>query len=131
MTSINAPLFGVLLGGALTDLLFWFARTFYKTWNSTVKLVQWLGVKIYNVALEVFEFMFEKFVDAFLFLLDFFPDADLSGLDAGLSTLLEYWQGFDQILPLSEIFYCVNFLVLYFTIFTAIRLVVKLVPTIG
>lgn len=131
MTSINAPLFALSLGGALTDLLFWFARTTYKIWNSTVEFFQWLGVKIYNVALEVFEFMFAAFLDTFLYLIDLFPNVDLSGLDEGLSTLLEYWQGFDQLLPLTELFYCVNFLFAYFTIFSVIRLVVKLVPTLG
>lgn len=131
MTSFNLPFAFLPLGGALTDVLFWFARTSYKTWNSTVKLLQWLGVKIYNVALEVFEFMFDALVDAFIFLLDFFPDVDLSALDEGLSKLLEFLQGLDQFLPLSEVFYCVNFLFAYFTIFAVVRTVVKLVPTIG
>lgn len=130
MTS-SASLFAVSLGNAITSLLSWFAGLFLKIWNALVELFKWLSVKIYNLILDVFEFMFETFVDAFCFVLDFFPDVDLSGLDEGLSTLLEYWQGFDQLLPLTELFYCINFLFAYFTIFTVIRLVVKLVPTIG
>lgn len=131
MTLNNFSLFGIYLGAGLTQLLVWFARTSYKTWDSTVKLVQWLGVKMYNVALEIFEFMFEMFLETFLILLGFFPDVDLSGLDDGLSTMLKYWQGFDRFLPLSEIFYSASFLFGYFTVFTAVRLIVKLVPTIG
>ena len=130
---MTAPvlLFAVSLGNAITSLLSWFASLFLKIWNALVELFKWLGVKCYNLILDVFEFMFEKFVDAFCFILDFFPDVDLTALDEGLTTLLEYWQGFDQILPLTEIFYCMNFLFGYFTIFTLIRLVVKLVPTVG
>lgn len=131
MTLFNAPLFGSALSAALSACLGWFGQKAYKTWNSSVELLQWLCVKIYNVLLEVSEFMFESFVDTFILLLGFFPDVDLSALDESLTTLLEYWRGFDQFLPFSEIFYCVNFLFAYFIVFTVIRLVVKLVPTIG
>ena len=131
MTLFNAPLFGSALSAALSACLGWFGQTAYKTWNSSVELLQWLCVKIYNVLLEVSEFMFESFVDTFILLLGFFPDVDLSALDESLTTLLEYWRGFDQFLPFSEIFYCVNFLFAYFIVFTVSRLVVKLVPTIG
>lgn len=129
MTTLG--LLGVSLGSAITSLLSWFAGLFLKLWNAFVELFKWLSVKIYNLALDVFEFMFEKFVDAFCVVVDYFPDVDLSGLDEGLTTLLEYWQGFDQLLPLTEIFFCVNFLFMYFTAFTVIRLVVKCIPTIG
>ncbi|MBQ1278654.1 MAG: hypothetical protein IIW01_08200 [Thermoguttaceae bacterium] len=124
-------IFALSIGSAVSSLLSWFADIFASIWNACVELFKWLGVKIYNIVLEVFEFMFEALVDAFIFLLDFFPDLDLSALDEGLSTLLEFLQGLDQFLPLSEIFYCVNFLFAYFTIFAVVRTVVKLVPTIG
>lgn len=124
-------IFSLSIGSAVSSLLSWFADIFASIWNACVELFKWLSVKIYNIALEVFEFMFDALVDAFIFLLDFFPDVDLSALDEGLSTLLEFLQGLDQFLPLSEIFCCVNFLFAYFTIFAVVRTVVKLVPTIG
>ncbi|MBQ2788598.1 MAG: hypothetical protein IJE97_03105 [Thermoguttaceae bacterium] len=124
-------IFALSIGSAVSSLLSWFADIFSSLWNACVDLFKWLGVKIYNIVLEVIEFMFEALVDAFIFLLDFFPDLDLSALDDGLSTLLEFLQGLNQFLPLSESFFCVNFLFAYFTIFAVVRTVVKLIPTIG
>lgn len=124
-------IFALSIGSAISSLLSWFADIFLTIWNACVELFKWLCIKAYNVVLDVFEFMFKEFVDTFIYLLDYFPDVDLSGLDEGLSTLLKFWEGFDQILPLSEIFACVGSLFTYFIVFTIIRLVVKLVPTIG
>lgn len=124
-------IFALSIGSAISSLLSWFADIFLTIWNAGVELFKWLCIKAYNVLLDLFEFMFKEFVDTFIYLLDYFPDVDLSCLDEGLSTLLKFWQGFDQILPLSEVFSCVGFLFTYFIIFTIVRIVVKLVPTIG
>lgn len=124
-------IFALSIGSAVSSLLSWFADIFLSIWNACVDLFKWFAVKTYNVILDILEFIFDACVDVFLFLLDLFPDVDLSALDEGLSALFGYWQGFDQFLPLSEIFYCANFLFTYFTIFAIVRLVVKLIPAIG
>ncbi|MBQ7813666.1 MAG: hypothetical protein IJ387_04125 [Thermoguttaceae bacterium] len=94
-------------------------------------ITKWSATTAYNGAVELAEFIFKEIIGLFCWTLDFLPDYDLSAYENGLNTLFYYFSAFDSLLPFTEITLSVLFLIGYFTMFTLIRLILKLIPGIG
>lgn len=109
----------------------WFSGAFEWLFEKLKALFDWALTTIYNIVLEVAEFIFEQLVNLFVYVLSLFPDADFSKFENNINVFLELLASLDKLVPISEAFKCMLFLFAYFTVFTIIRLIIKLIPFIG
>ena len=115
----------------ISKVVEWFADLFGSMWSAIVSAFKWLVEKLYNAFIDVVESMFARMVDLFIYVLSYFPDWDLSGFAEGLDIVVRYYCGFDEFLPLTEVFVWVTLYLTFSGIYAGVRLVIKLIPTIG
>lgn len=109
----------------------WFGDLFASIWNAIVSAFKWLVEAVYNAFIDFIVAIFSRMVDLFISALTYFPDLDLSEYAKGFNLLVSYYQGFNEILPLTEIFGCVFFYLTFSCVYAGVRIVVKLIPMIG
>ena len=109
----------------------WFAGAFEWLFEKLKALCDWALTTIYNIVLEVAEFVFEQIVNLAIYALSFFPDVDFSKFESNINSLLTILASLDKLAPISEAFICMLILFAYFTAYTIIRLIIKFVPFIG
>lgn len=109
----------------------WLKNAFSWLVEKFVAIFDWVLTIIYNILVEVAEFIFDKLVDLFTLALGLIPDFDLSGFLSPFTTVISYVDALNDLLPISEAFFCVCFLILYYLAFAFIRTIIKLIPTIG
>lgn len=109
----------------------WFAELFGSLWSAIVSAFKWLVETIYNAFVDLVEAIFARMVDLFISILSYFPDVDLSQYANGLDTIVRYYCGFDELLPLTELFACVTLYLMFTGVYSLVRVIIKLIPTIG
>lgn len=119
------------MGSIFSKFAEWLGGIFSALWEGVISLFRWFYVLLWNIWLEFAEFIFDALVSLLILILGYFPSLDLSKIDAGLTTIMTYWQGFDDYLPLTEILVCINFVCTFNSILTCVRFAFKLIPRLG
>lgn len=119
------------MGSIFSMFAEWLSAIFSAIWQGVIDLLYWLCVLLWNLWLELAEFVFDCLVSLFIFIIGYFPSLDLSKIEEGLATVMSYWQGFDEYLPLTEILVCINFISTLSMILIVVRLVFKFIPKLG
>ncbi|MBQ9126746.1 MAG: hypothetical protein IJY15_03185 [Thermoguttaceae bacterium] len=109
----------------------WFSSAFEWLFENLKGLFDWALTTIYNIVLEVAEFVFEQLVNLFIYALNLFPDADFSKFENNIDAFLKILASLDRLVPISDAFDCILFLIAYYTVYTIIYLVIKLIPSVG
>lgn len=115
----------------ISKVVEWFADLFGSIWSAIVSVFKWLVETIYNAFIDFVEAIFARMVDLFIFVLSYFPDFDLSEYANGFDALVSYYSGFDELLPLTELFVCASLYLTFCGVYAIVRLIIKLIPTIG
>lgn len=109
----------------------WFSGAFEWLFEKLKALFDWALTTIYNIVLEVAEFIFEQLVNLFVYVLSYFPDVDFSKFESNINAFLTIFASLDKLVPVSEAITCMLFLLAYFSVVTIIRLIIKFIPFIG
>ncbi len=109
----------------------WLIKPFVWLADRLLAFLSWLAKELYALAVGLFEKMLDAMTNVFIWALGLFPDIDLSGADEGLAYMVDLYCGLNGFLPMNELFIAMGILISYYTIFTVIRLIVKLIPGEG
>lgn len=109
----------------------WLIGVYSLIWDSVISLFRWICVLIWNLWIEFVSFVFDSLVSLVIYILGYFPSLDLSKIDTGLTTIITFWQGFNEFLPLEEIAVCVNFMCAFNSILTSVRFAFRFIPRLG
>ena len=109
----------------------WFSGAFEWLFEKLKALCDWALTTIYNIDLEVAEFIFEQVINLAIYAIGLFPDADFSKFEGNINAFLQILASLDKLAPISEAFNCMLFLIAYYTAYTIIRLIIKFIPGIG
>ena len=109
----------------------WFSGAFEWLFEKLKALCEWALTTIYNIVLEVAEFIFEQVINLAIYAIGLFPDADFSKFEGNINAFLQILASLDKLAPISEAFNCMLFLIAYYTAYTIIRLIIKFIPGIG
>ena len=109
----------------------WFSGAFEWLFEKLKGLFDWALTTIYNIVLEVTEFVFEQIINLTIYAIGLFPDVDFSKFEGNINAFLKILASLDKLAPISDAFDCMLFLIAYYTVHTIIRVIIKLIPGIG
>jgi hypothetical protein len=87
---------------------------------------------IMNFGASFFTYILIKIMDLFSWLLDLFPDVpEVQHYSGAIQSLLTFLVRANTFFPVIEVVFMFGFMVLFITIFFCVKIILKLIPTIG